>query len=139
VADPVIPDEGLKEILEGIRAGSFSLAVVLIKADFTPSQSTVWSGLTEANYTGYSRQAPVWGAASINGSGNGETDAATLTFTKGAGGTTNTIYAAALVNVRGGTTRLVCVQKLDTAKAMTNAGDAVLVTPSWLDQQEALT
>lgn len=72
--------------------------VVLFKNNLTPDRDTVYSDLDLCDYSGYSPIAiPSWGTVAINGDGNAQSTAGSVSFTHDGGATANNVYGWALV------------------------------------------
>src|SRR6185295_5809225 len=123
----LIPDEGMKIFQDkingvGVVAG-FMLR--LFQNNFTPSKSSTVASFTEATFSGYSAQSVTWGAGSV--SANISTALATaLTFTRGIGATSNTIYGWYLTDT--GNAKVWACNLLSSPKSMAVNGDGIIIT-----------
>lgn len=100
----VVPNEAELNLLDTLTGVWGDLAeVALFKSDITPGATTTLAALeaAEADFQGYARIAATnWTAAATVG-GKATTAADQVTFTKGAGGTGNSIYGWFIVDQLG--------------------------------------
>jgi len=124
----ILHHEGKPKQLDAIIGvlGS-GLRVRLFKNNFTPAATNVLADFTEANFTGYAEQTPVYGAAALNGNNNAQATAAALTFTMGTPGTTNTIYG--WYEVDGSNGKVLYSERFGSPLSFASAGDNVVLTP----------
>jgi hypothetical protein len=128
MSTPVVPNEGENDLLNLIKAGTFSLR--LFRNNHTPAAASVLADFTEANYSGYSAQTLSYGTPATNGSGQGQMTATIINFDHNGGATSNTIYGYYLVNT--GTSKVVKAEKLDSTVSMAFLGDRIAITEKML-------
>lgn len=107
--------------------------VGLFKSNVTVDENTVWSDLTECDFSGYSRVTPVFPSATLDGSNNGSSTAPQAVFACNGGGTTNTAYGWFVYDVN--TSKLVFSDNFAGPKSMALSGDSVGVTLTALMKQ----
>jgi len=129
MADAFLPSEGrlararmLKEYCD-----AHTTWLMLIKADFTVAAGLEYADLTEADFPGYSHQAPDFLIPIINGDGDGQTDSETRDFQRSSTGTVQNIYGWALVSDPGGGFEIVSVRKFTSPIPVENMGDTISV------------
>lgn len=126
-----VPNEGENRMLTEAK-GMSNQRVVLFTNNITPGPTTTYSGLTLATFSGYSAVTPSWGSASTDGSGYGSAAAAAAVFAHNGGGTSNNVYGWALVDITGGSEKILAAERLASPpKAMTLSGDSITITLTW--------
>jgi hypothetical protein len=101
----------------------------------TPSVNTVWSDLTEANYSGYNRVDPTFPSATLDASNDGKSTAPVAAFTHSGGATANTVRGWFAFDVTD--SELVFVENLPDPKSMAVAGDSISLTLTAVMKQAA--
>lgn len=125
MADMLAPSEGRLHLLDTLVADS-TLRVELVKADFTNDESLTYASLTLADFSGYVYQVPSFGAGIINGDGNAESTAGTLTWTHDGGGTANTIYGVVISALTLSASReILLANKFDSPVVMGSLGASI--------------
>lgn len=126
-----IVNEGLSLLNDkGIDTLEADLYFKLIKADFTLSNSLVYSDISSniANFSGYADWQPTFGATSVT-SNVGIADGGSHDFVHNGGGTANTIYGAALLHMPGGgPNKIVGAIHCLTTKTMDSTDDTITAT-----------
>lgn len=123
----MLPDEGRLALHAVHRSDAANWRVGLAKALGAAVRATVFADITEANYSGYARQAPAYGAGAINGAGEAASAGPDLTFQHNGGGVANTIVAIFVLDTISG--KLTDVVLLAAAETFAAAGDKIIVTP----------
>lgn len=110
-----------------------NLELRLFKSNTTPTTSSVYADFTEADFSGYAQQPPVFGTpATIDGNGNAKSDAPALTYTHNGGATANNVYGYYVVDTTG--PELLWAERFASAPLSFAAlGDNVVITPHWYD------
>lgn len=133
----VFPDFARKDLLDFIVKNSDNCYVTLFKNDVTPDQTTVFEDLDDADFSGFAFF-PFYDsdAAVIDGDGRGRIANATVTFTRGVGATTNTIYGWALIWIHGpGIIHPVLfVERFPAPILMASPGDEISFSLTVLDE-----
>jgi len=132
----MIPDEGLVSLLRGKLLGldANTLRVRIFKNNYTPVALSVVGDFTEADYSGYASQTPVFPVPGVSGNVSSST-AAMLTFLRGVGATSNDCYGWYATATFGGVTKLVDAKRFAvTPKSMAVVGDGINVTWTITDQ-----
>lgn len=126
-ANAVIPNEGKLRLLACLTGGvgTADWRIMLIKADFTLSESLEYLDLSFADFSGYAAATPSFGAPAIVG-GKAKAVDAQRTFLHNGGATPNTIYGHALVDTD--VNKLLKVQKESTSVTMAAVNDSYKVT-----------
>lgn len=125
----VIPYEGrVRELERMIADHAADWELMLFKNNITPTASTVYSDLTEADFSGYTRVVPDWGTVSLNGANLAESVADPCVFTK-SGATAGSSYGWALVDTSSGNKILATLRHPDGEHTFTDDGDFKSITP----------
>jgi len=98
--------------------------MALFKNDIVPTPSNVLADFTEADFTGYAQQSPVFGAVVIDENGIPVAPASS-TFTASGSAITNTVYGMYLLDSTGA---LVGAARFDSPRGFANLGDFEIVT-----------
>lgn len=131
----VIPDATLSDLLVDTQVHVSAWRVVLFKNNYTPVIGTSWASLTEANFSGYARVTPTFGAPTISAS-VATSVGSTATFTHNGGATPNDCYGWALIDTTPGTPEVLAADRLTGAPVTLAAnGDQIKVTLSQLLKQ----
>src|ERR1043166_6772375 len=96
------PKQGREKLLNDKMSDSANWRVVLFKNNLTPDLDTVLGDLTEADFSGYDRVTPTWGAITIAGSNRAKAVGSSCVFAHDGGGTANDVYGYALINPSSG-------------------------------------
>ena len=127
-------DEGKTDMLNVVRANVAGMRIGLYKARAAAlAHGTTLAGLTEADYSGYARQTPAYGAAALDGANDGVSTAPDLTFAHNGGGVGNTVKGWFLLNTTTG--KLWAAADLPADKTMAAAGDSIILSHSLLDNE----
>jgi len=123
-----IVEEGRKLTLDGwLTAVGAQLRVILFTAPTSIDEETELSDLTEADFSGYSRETPSFPASTINGNGNALSAGSTVTFTHSGGGTDNTIVGWALIHEAANLA--IGIEPLSAPVTLDTGGQFIDVTP----------
>lgn len=98
----VMSQAGYMYTLDALVDTGFLAYLRLFQNDHTPADTDTVADYDEADFSGYAQIPMAWAPAVINGSGKGQISAAGELFTRGVGGTSNTIYGAYVVAGAGG-------------------------------------
>lgn len=119
----LVPAGAEDVLLAGIIGSWLNLAAIqLYMNDYTPDDTTVYSNLTEADFNGYTAGGIVLPGASgafQNGDNKAEIGYDEVSWTKGVGGTGDTIYGYMIVDAVG---NLVAVERFATPVDMNTDG-----------------
>jgi hypothetical protein len=126
----VVLQQGDVAILDRLRLDGQALHTLhLYQNNHTPSPTDVNGSYTEATFSGYGAVLlGTWTAAFVNGSGQGEIDAAMATFTHNGGGTANTIYGAYVTDQAGD---VVYAELFPAPQVMSSLGNSISYTPAF--------
>lgn len=122
-----VPNVGELELLDEIlREDDFELH--LYKNDYTPVDDSELADFTEADFEGYASEALTnWVAAVTDANGRAFTHADSLTFTKGTGGVSNTVYGYYVVNASN--SELVWAERFLAGIVMDTDGKTFTILP----------
>ena len=124
------PTEGRIYVRGKWSPGGNNLWVILFKNNVTITAATVFSGLTEADFSGYSRLHSTWSSPADDGSGNAESHPPTQTFSHNGGGTSNTIYGYAICPDNAGiVSTILCAFNFTSPISMAVLGDVINFNP----------
>lgn len=127
----VIVQQGDTRILNAVVGDATVLATLkLFQNNHTPAPTDTEANYTEATFSGYASVdiSLSWGAAFVNGNGQGEIDCTQQTFTFGGGAVTNNVYGAYVVDTLG---KLVYVERFAAPVFMSAAPDEIIYTPKF--------
>jgi hypothetical protein len=130
-----VVDGGLTKILDKLMtAYGSTLTIKLFKSNTTPAAGDTAGTYTEADFPGYASQTiTTWGAATIASSVATST-AEQKTFTRSSTGTVQNIYGYFVLDSGG---NLLWAERDPSAPiALTNSGDAYLVTPKFTEESK---
>ena len=122
------------QLLELERTTLNTLYVGVFTNNYTPTDASVMSDLTEATDSGYAatgRQHPTFATSYLNGSNQGETDSGNLVWTMSHAGGDFTVYGYFLSTSSSGGT-LYISERLATPIPVTVAGFTLTITPKKL-------
>jgi len=128
----IITKEALMNQAYHVQEDEADYTLRLYKNDLTPDVDTEFGDLTEADFNGYSEDFPL--IDSIAWDAIDECAVATFnekTWTKGAGGTSNTIYGWFMVEPNhdgGGGKKLVMVRRFPSPLLMDTTGSLIILT-----------
>ena len=128
----VVSDDGLQVIANHLEFEPFTVKIKLFKSDHTPATGSVIADFTEADYSGYASQDsdPVSVTWDSSAGGKAIFLFTQKTFTRGAGGTTNTIYGYFIqINDHGGTQKLLMAEKFSAPVVLDTNGQYIQITP----------
>lgn len=127
----VIVQQGDTRILDAIVADGTVLATLkLFQNNHTPAPTDTEANYTEATFSGYADIdiSAQWGAAFVNGNGQGEIDCPPFTFAFGGGAVTNNVYGAYVVDGAGA---LIYAERFAAPVFMSAAPDEIIYTPKF--------
>jgi hypothetical protein len=124
----LVLQQGDEKILNVLRLANDPLATLrLFQNNHVPAVGDVNANYTEATFSGYASVAlGTWNPAFLNGSNQGEIDAAPATFTHNAGATTNLIYGAYVTDNAGD---VIYAERFGAPISMALNGDTFTYTP----------
>lgn len=120
-----VVNHGEQDMLTLILAAGYTLR--LFKSNTTPTEATIASSLTEADFTGYSAKALAGGSWSITAGDPTVAAFAQQSFVSSADQTAQTIYGYYITATTGG--RLQWVERFTTPIVIQYANDSIRVTP----------
>src|ERR1044072_2949235 len=125
-----VPDVGEVNILDTLRGvwNSTTVRFHLYQTNYTPVDGSVLGDFTEATFSGYAAIAVSSFAAATTVSNRGSTTANPITFTRGVGETSNSIYGYYVTDSTN--TKLLFAERAPAPPiSMTNVGDQIVITP----------
>lgn len=120
-----VVNHGEQDMLTLICAAGYTLK--LFKSNTTPTDATIASGLTEADFTGYSAKPLTGGSWTIAAADPSTATYAQQSFVSSADQTAQTIYGYFIVATTGG--RLQWVERFTTPIVVQYANDSIRITP----------
>jgi hypothetical protein len=126
----VLVDQGETVMLEALinKTAPQTLVLKLFKNNVTPSETTIETDLTEADFTGYASASLTPGSWTTSGTAPTQVAYPEQTFTSSANQTAQNIYGYYLVQTTSG--KLVAAERFSNGPyAIQNNGDAIKVTP----------
>ncbi len=126
----VVSDAGERSLLDLCRVLPGSTNIWLYKNNVTPSDASVWTDFTVANYTGAAAQGMVGSVAATTVGGKAYTAYTQRIFTVTAnGGPSNSIYGYVVYNAS--TAQFFWAERFASGPyTMANLGDTIKVTPT---------
>lgn len=115
--------------------GAGDVIIHLVKADWTPSETTVESDMTEATFAGYSEQTATGWTAPTTVSSKAKTVADVLIFTRSTTGTAQTIYGY-WAEPSDSPGDVLWSEKFSSPITLTNAGEGIALTPTFTVNKE---
>jgi len=123
----VVVENGWLGLLNLWAASPLLFRLRLYQNNQFPDPTDTAAAYIEATFSGYPGPVPpVFGSAFINGAGQGEIAATTLTFVHNGGPTANTVYGIFVTDSGGG---LVYAERFGAPVLMASATDFILYTP----------
>lgn len=125
-----LPNVGELNVLDILRAAfnAGGLLMGLFQNNLTPGDTTVLGDITEATFSGYARQALAGFGAATTVSGRASTTGSACSWTRGAGGTSNSIYGYYVLDSTG--TKLLWIERDPNGPvSMTAVGTIYTVFP----------
>jgi len=127
----VIVQQGDTLILDRLVADAQVLNTLkLFQNNHVPAVTDTQANYTEATFSGYASVdiTALWGAAFVNGNGQGEIDCATQTFSFGGGAVTNLVYGAYVTDSGG---NLIYAERFAAPVSMSAVPDQIIYTPKF--------
>lgn len=123
----VITETALIRIGELSQDGAANWRIVLFQNDYDPLIDSEWADLDEADFDGYARATPAFGAWGVAGdTASSEADA--VQFIHDGGGTPNDVYGWALIDIAPATPELWALDRFSGAPLrMEFNGDTIVV------------
>lgn len=120
----VVPDAGELPMLNAI-VSALTLRLRLFTNNITPNQASVIGDFTEATFNGSAAQTPTLGAATTVSHKATVVDSATRTFTKTAGGASETVYGYYLTDASA--TICYWAERFPAPISIASTGDAISI------------
>lgn len=119
----VFSEFGFLSVIQGMIDNDVMMTIRLFQNDHNPASTDTEADYVEADFGGYSgSQELAWGIPFVNGSGNGEVNAAQVEWNCDGTGSDNLIYG---VYVTDGDDNLTYAERFDAPQTMAEAGDAI--------------
>ncbi len=93
--------QGDVDLLNAGAGANVWFSIHLFQNNFVPTQASVLADFTEADFSGYAAVTLVFSAAFVNGTPAGQMNAASVTWVRAVGATSNTIYGMYITDAAG--------------------------------------